>query len=270
MEVHTAMNNGRRPSVLLLIARGVWLEVGRREQHLALFILMGLYLVIAIGARLAGNTQEEAVSLMLNMGLWLSASLSAVLTLLTGANVLTSEFETRTIYPLLAKSVERKEVLLGKALATVVCGWVILSLFTILTVGTWTATFPLPGQDLVMFFQAFVLQMVAIGVLAAVAILFSLVFPKSVAVLVAGILFFAGSPILGLIRAVFRETPLSGIIGWVLGYIPDFSKLCLFQRFTDGAPHLYWMAWFGLLVYGVVLTLFFLGVASILFERRSL
>jgi len=261
---------GDQPSAPALVARVVWLEIRRKEEYLALFILMGLYLMIAIGARLVGDTREESVALMLNMGLFLSSALAAVLTLLTASGLIPSEIENRTLYPLLAKPVHRREVILGKFFATVSAGVVVFGTFTLLTTLTWVQKFPIAGQDLLMFAQALVLQVVAIGLLASIALLLSLVLPKAVTILLAGILYFAGDPILNVIRSVTRDFIFGAGVDRLLSCIPHFSKLTLLQRFTDGAPALGGAEFLGLFLYGLIPTLVFLGLASHLFERREI
>ncbi len=253
----------------LLIAKGVWLEILRREEYLALLILMGLYLVFAIGARLVGNTQTEAVALMLNMGLWLSSALAAVLTLLTSVRAISKEIETRSLYPLLAKPVHRGEIVLGKFLAGVSAGCVAFAIFIILTTLTWTAKFPLPGQNPWMLLQALVLQLLALGLLGSFSMALSLVTPTSVAILVAGFLYFAGTPALNLINTLLRDSVIAAPVKWILAYIPQFSHLCLLQRFTDGAAALPLSEWLALLAYGMILTFGFLVIATKLFERRA-
>ncbi len=261
--------SGKPTPAPLLIAKGVWLEILRREEYLALLILMGLYLIFAIGARLAGNTQTEAVALMLNMGLWLSSALAAVLTLITSVRAITHEIETRSLYPLLAKPVYRGEIVLGKFLAGVLAGCTTFAVFILLTTLTWTTKFPLPGQDPLMLFQALVLQLLAFTLLGSFSLALSLVTPTSVAILVAGFLYFAGTPTLNIIHTLLRDSPVATFSNWLLAYIPQFSRLCLLQRFTDGAPALPWAEWLALMAYGVVLTLGFLVIATRLFERRA-
>lgn len=254
----------------LLIARVVWLEIRRREEYLALLILMGLYLLFAIGARVVGNTQPEAVSLMLNMGLWISASLSAVLTFITAVRLIPSEIESRTLYPLLAKPVHRGEVVFGKFIATTAAGWGTLTVFCALTSLTWAATFPLPGQHLGMFVQAFILQLGAVMLLCSLSLFLSLVVPRSVALLVMGMLYFGGGSIFNVVRSAVRDTAGSAVVNWLLDYIPNFAKLTLFQRFTDGAPALPMMEWLGLMAYTILLSLLLLAVSTRIFERKAI
>jgi ABC-type transport system involved in multi-copper enzyme maturation permease subunit len=249
----------------VLVARVVWLEIRRREEYKALLILMGLYLAFALSARAVGNTQEESVALMLNMGLWLSASLSALLTLLCAARLIPSEIEARTLYPLLAKPVTRGEVLLGKVLASVAAGWGCLALFTFLTAVTWAAEFPLEGQDSLMFLQAFLLQAAALLMLATFSVLLSLALPLSAAILIAGLFYFGGGSALNLLESLSGQ---SARVTWMTHYLPHFDKLCLLQRFTDGAPALPWGEWAGLMGYALALALFFLSVSARLFAKK--
>ena len=263
-----AQSSGISP--VLLSARVVWLEITRREQYFALLILMGLYLFFAVGARLAGNTQAEAVALLLNMGLWLASALAAVLTLISSARALTMEMEMQTLYPLLAKPVARGEILLGKWLASMLAGWLCFGVFGILTVLTWTAQFPLPGQSMQMFAQSIPLQLAALGLLASSGLLLSLLLPPSVSILIGGFLYFGGGLVSNLLMTLMRDSRLSLWIDALLQYLPQFSKLCLLQRFTDGAPPLSWGEWSLLLIYSIGVTFAFLGLANRLFDRRSL
>ena len=265
---HTRAEGASSPP--MLVARSVWLEILRREEHSAIFILMGLYLLLAIGARLTGGTRPEAVALMLNMGLWLSAALAAVLILVNGARLIPNEIEARTLYPLLAKPIRRHEVVLGKIIATTVAGWAVFVLFILLTTLTWTAAFPLPGQDLLMFGQAVLLQALALLMLCSLTVLSSLLLPKAVTILLVGFLYFGGTPTLNIVRSAFRETAIFPVVDWVLWYVPDFSRLCLLQRFTDGASPLVFLEWLALLGYGAVFSIVFLALSTFIFEKRSL
>lgn len=260
----------KAPSPPVLVARSVWLEMLRREEHSAVFILMGLYLVAAIGARLVGGTRPEAVALMLNMGLWLSSALAALLTLLNGARLIQNEIEARTLYPLLAKPIRRHEVILGKLLATTIAGGAIFGLFTLLTTLIWTAAFPLPGQDLLMFGQAILLQVFALLLLCSLTLLSSLVLPKAVTILLVGFLYFGGAPALNVVRSVLHDTAIYPLVDWMLWYIPDFSRLCLLQRFTDGAAALGFLEWLALLGYATVFSFGFVGMSTFILGKRSL
>jgi len=260
----------RPASPYLLVARVVWLEVRRREEYLALFILMGLYLVFALGARLVGNAETESVALMLNMGLWLSGALAAVLTLVSAARLIPTEIEARTLYPLLAKPIRRSQVLIGKFLAATIAGWFCFLLFTLLTTMTWAAKFPLPGQDPLMLLQALVLQLLALALLASLSLFLSLIVPVAVAIVVSAVLYFGGTALFNVIRSLLDGTAAETIADWALYYLPHFSRLCLLQRFTDGGPCLLWSHWLYLALYSTVASLLLLAISSRLFERQRL
>ena len=255
------------PPAPVLIARSVWLEIRRREEYQALFVPMAVYLAFAFGARLVGANQREAQSLMLNMGLSMSAALSAILTLVTAARLIPAEIESGTLYPLLAKPVHRYEVLLGKFLASVAAGWGAFAVFTLLTrlftVGD-------PEQSSAMFLQACTLQLVALFLLCSISFLFSMLLPKSAAILLAGLLYFGWTPLANIVRSTTRSTWCGWILEVALSFVPDFSQLTLLQRFTDGGSRLPWGECFLLGVYGVVPALLALAASNFLFERKSL
>lgn len=73
-----------------------------------------------------------------------------------------------------------------------------------------------------------------------------------------------------MLMTLMRDSRLSLWIDALLQYLPQFSKLCLLQRFTDGAPPLSWGEWSLLLIYSIGVTFAFLGLANRLFDRRSL
>ena len=78
------------------------------------------------------------------------------------------------------------------------------------------------------------------------------------------------TPILNIVRSLARDLPMAKAVDWTLSLIPDFSKLTLFQRFTDGASALGPGELFGLVLYAAVPSLLFLAVAGILFERKEI
>jgi ABC-type transport system involved in multi-copper enzyme maturation permease subunit len=253
-----------------LLARVIWCEILRKEEYQAVLILMGLYLLFAFGGRLIGLNQSEAVSLLINLGLWLSATLSALLTLIISVRSMTAEIESHTVYPLLAKPVQRSEVVLGKFVGVVLAGWICFGGFIGFTLVIWLAAIPLPGQDLLMLCQALLLHLVALGLLGALGILFSLLMPTSVAILISGFLYFLGSAVVDIIRGLTGESVGGGLVSAVLGYLPQFAKLSLMQRFTDGAGHLEWGVWVLLVAYGVLYTLVGLVFSMRVFVKRRL
>ena len=60
------------------------------------------------------------------------------------------------------------------------------------------------------------------------------------------------------------------LAGWCAAYLPDFSKLNLITRYTDGIAPLAPGEFLGLFAYGVLFTLAALSVAIWRFRSRSL
>lgn len=249
-----------------LVSRTVWLEIRRREEYAALLILMGVYLLFALAAQAGGLRSPQASSFLLNMGLVASATLAAILTILSAARVLPSELERRTIYPLLAKPIERRDLLLGKFLACTGAGMTSLLCFA---AASWLLTSRLPEQQTLVAVQALVLQSLALCVLAALALCVSLFVPPAVTILLSGVVYFAGGPVAAALRSMVADS-IAQPIGWLAGYLPDFTRFSLFTRYTDGGPPLPWHEFGAAFIYGLVLTLFFLMVAAYRFERRAL
>lgn len=245
----------------LLVARTVWLEILRREEYAAFLILMGLYVVFAAAARLAGLNSAESACFLLNMGLVASSFFAALLTAATAARVIPAELERRTLYVLLAKPLQRHELILGKFLASTFAGWMALLGFC---AATWLCTVRLPEHQPLLLAQALGLQLVALALLAALGMCLSLALPASAALLLTLGLYAFGSVLVNVLR------PVGGAAAAVLAYVPDFGKLNLLTRYTDGGPPLPWADFAGLMLYGVAITLFVLWLSVRLFERRSL
>jgi ABC-type transport system involved in multi-copper enzyme maturation permease subunit len=109
------------------------LEIKRRKDVYVLSILIGIYLVFVLVTRIVGIDSEETARFLLNLGLSVAFFLAAVLTASAAGRQLSSEWEDRTIYPLLAKPVSRLEVILGKWLGVVIAGSIVMLVLSLLT-----------------------------------------------------------------------------------------------------------------------------------------
>ena len=255
------------PSPALLVAKNVWLEIRRREEYSALVILLGLYVVFALIARFAGATDEYSTSFMLNLGLSASGALAAILTLVAAARQIPSEVETKSIHTLLACPLTRAEFLLGKFLGAVVAGWVAFSLFV---ATTWILTGRLPEQNVAVFFQAFLVQALALSKLAALTLLLSLLGPKAVTIVLGGALFFGGVPLGNAFHTLAPDSFLGTAMKGVAAFLGQLGQIPLFTRFTDGGPPLSWGTFGSLILQNVIASLALLFLASRAFEKRRL
>jgi ABC-type transport system involved in multi-copper enzyme maturation permease subunit len=250
-----------RFSAIGLISRGVWLELLRRQDLYVCGMIMMLFLLGVVIVRIVGIDTPATGTFMLNMGMGLSAISAHVLLLLLAIRQFPSEIENRTLYPMLARPVRRSDVVLSKWLAVSGCGIVV---YVVLTSVTWLSVPKLEPYDGLLLMQVLLFQCLSLGVLAGLAILFSLVMPRGIAMLLGILLYFAGA---GLRRFAGQGT---GLLRLLAGYIPDFGKLDLTTRYTDGIPALSAFDAGLLLAYAVALVWASVLLAMLVFERRRL
>jgi len=252
---------------LLLIGRGVWIELFRRKDLAVLLILMGLYVLGVWVVRLVGIKNPSTATFLLNLGMTLAYFCAHVLTLLIAARQLPDEIENRTLYPLLARPVERHTVIVGKWLACVACGAATLLLLFLLG---WIPVPKMESYHGVMLIQTLVLHVASLSVLAALAMALSLLVPRGVNLVLLALWFVVGRNVLGFLTARFEEAGLKEIALWFSAYLPDFSKLNLITRYTDGIAPLAGGSFLGLLLYGAVFSAVALLLAAYVFRRRPL
>ncbi len=143
------------------------LELWRRNDMFALLVLAVVLLVPLSLARPFGAVgatryfDEAALLLVWGYSLFISLGI--------GGRLFTSEFASRSVYPLLAKPVSRGELLVGKYLGAVVASWSALAFFYAL----WAVAASVRGGECLTacFFQAFALHalFMALAVAAALA-----------------------------------------------------------------------------------------------------
>ena len=252
---------------LLWIGRGVAIELIRRKDLYVLFLLMAVFVVGALAVNLVGIDNPSTATFLLNLGLTLAYVFAHVLTLLLAARQLPTEIENRTIYPLLARPISRETLLLGKWGACTACGVLV---FVPLFLMGWIAVPKLEAYDPALLVQALALQVVSLGLTAALALGLSLVVQKGVAIALTGGLLFFGHSLFGFIQSVIAENRFSTIFRWLTLYVPDFSKLSLLTRYTDGVGAVSITTFAGLLVYGTLFSIVTLAFSSLAFRRRAL
>ena len=250
-----------------LIGGGVVIELTRRKDVYVLLFLMGLFLMVTLAVRLVGVEQAATGTFLLNLGMTLAVHAAHVLTLLLAARQVPDELENRTLYPLLAKPVRRDTLLLAKWLACALCGSLVLGVLMLLG---WGPAPRLETYSALTLFQALALLPLSLALLAALALALSLFVPRGTALLAAGGLYFAGPPLLALLHdraaGVAQPVPLA----WLAAYLPDFAKLNLVTRYTDGIGPLPASTFTGLAAYAAVFTIVLLTAAICRFRRRPL
>lgn len=255
---------------MAILGRGVFIELIRRKEFYVLLILMMIY-VIGVGiAGIVGIENEATLVFLLNLGIafaWMSAHL---LTLLTAARQIPFELENRTLHPLLAKPVSRRDYILGKWIAVWGSGLASFLVLFGLSWIPWLAYPNAPVLNAVMLVQALLSNALSLGLLAGLGLLFSLLVPQGVNVTLLGILVFFGTQALNFARAPFLNTPSEGLARWVTAYAPDFTMMNLFNRYTDGAGPVGSVQFLGLVILIALQISVTLALAGHLFQRRTL
>lgn len=250
-----------------LIGRGVTIELLRRKDAYVLLLMMGIFLVGTMTVRILGVEEPATGTFLLNLGMSLAFYAAHLLTLLLSARQLPDEIENRTIYPLLAKPVDRTVLILAKWAACAVCGTGILAVLTAL------GWFPAPRMESYSpgtLWQALALFPLSLAMLAALALCLSLLLPRAMAALIAAGLFLGSHAAIAVASRIADTHPLAAPAAWCARYLPDFNKFNLITRYTDGIAPLGSAAFGGLLLYGALCTALYLAVAAALFRRRPL
>jgi ABC-type transport system involved in multi-copper enzyme maturation permease subunit len=264
-----SMENSRSNAVhpVLIIGRGVFIEILRRKDIYLLLILAFIFFIGIFVMNLVGIENSATATFLLNLGLSIACFLAHILTLLCASRQIPSELNNGTIYPLLAKPVRRSQFYIGKWFAVSLTGF--LTLLILLIIG-WVPVPKMQSFSSLLLLQGIVLLGVSICLLAALSLLFSLIFPKGVNIVLLALLVFLGSKFINFIRMQSLDSSFSGIVKWCTAYIPDFSLLNLITRYTDGIGPLKFLEFSALFLYGSVFTAVSLFVGIAIFRKRSL
>ena len=111
---------------------------------------------------------------------------------------------------------------------------------------------------------------VAIGLLASWTLCFSIAMPRALAVVLLGSWVVAGDTISSFLLNGMANPSARALARWVLGYLPDFAKLDMITRYTDGIGALAPGEFGGLVLYGLVCIGFALALAVAMFRRKVL
>lgn len=247
---------------IALISRAVMLEVVRRQEFFIILILVAIYLMAALVFRIVGIEDGSTGTFLLNLGMKVSYLACIILVVLTASRQIPFELENRTIYPLLAKPLTRAEYFLGKWAAASLVG--IIS-FVILLALSWGLTPKMEYYNSVLLAQTVLSGCFSFMILAAFTLMLSLLVPQPVNIMIIAVLVGGGEKIAGVFRFIIGES------GNVLGaYIPQFSRLDLITRYTDGIGPVPPQEFALLVLYCAAWTGLALSAGVIFFQRRSI
>lgn len=241
----------------------VWLEGLRRKEFYAFFIVAFLFILTAFAIRMVGVENPATGTFVLNLGMTYCSFAAHLMVIILGARMIPVEIENRTIYPILAKPVNRFTYLLGKWLATGLFG---SAAFLVLLLFVWGASPKLEEYDTLLFLQMIFLQGISLFALSAMAILFSLIFPPAVSLILSLMVFFFGGKISGFLVLHFQAE----LLRWLIQLIPDYTRMNLITRYTDGIEPVSFGLLFWLVFYGVILTVSAVLFSNGIFQKRPL
>lgn len=249
------------------LVRLSFLELWRRNDIFGLLIL-GLALMVPLsmaspfGAAGASRYLDE-MALLLIWGFSLFIALGA------GQRLFPPEFDSRTIYPLLAKPISRGRLLVGKYLGAVCASWSALAFFYVLFVGSvllrgggFAAELP---QAIILHF-AFVALAVSVSLLGSLLMTASANLTLSSVVLV-GMFFF------GRRLPVYADS-VSGALSWLvkLAYViaPHAEFFDMRQRLIHGWGAVEPLVFIVAIAYAFVYVSLLLGAAAMVLKRKKL
>lgn len=244
-----------------------FIELWRRNDIFAL-VLLGLALMVPLSMATPFGA-EGALRYLDEMALLLVWGFSLFVALGAGQRLFPPEFESRTIYPLLAKPVSRGRLLVGKYIGAVAASWSALAFFYVLFVasvllrgGAFSAELP---QAVVLHF-AFVALAVAVSLLGSLLVTASANLSLSAIVLVG--MFFFGR------RIPEYAEGLNPALAWILKGIyavaPHAEFFDMRQRLIHGWGAVDGIVFVTVLVYAAVYVSVLLLLASLALGRKRL
>lgn len=250
------------------LARLALIDLYRRKDLVVVFLLA--LLILGPLAFLKPYGLEGAARYLHEIALLLLWLASGILSLGVAARQFPPEFESRTIYPLLAKPVTRGTLLLGKYLGAGAASLSVLAVFylaygvmTGLRQGVW---FP------EVLLQAIVLHAGCVLVVTALGMLGSLVLTPAANLTIGGIVTVAmliGGQRLPLLAAEQPE-PLGAVLTAIHWIAPHVEFFDLRQRVVHAWPPISWKICLAALAYAVGYAGLCLTLAHRVFHRRQL
>ena len=248
------------------IARIVWMELLRKKDVYVLLILLGVMLLALVSLNIFGL--GGAVGYVKDAGILMAWVFSAILAVAVSSRALPHEEARGTIYPLLAKPLTRWELVAGKWLGT----WTLTSATLILFYGLVLAVVAAKDGQFVpaTFCQGVVLHIMALAVLCAVSILFSVrLNPDAAATLsyLSAVTAFLVLPRVP--EFLVREHGLTANILLALYYmLPRAELFDLRRRLVHGYGPISWYVFATIVAYGLLYVGLFLLLAWFAFRNK--
>lgn len=253
-----------------LIAKSVLIEAIRRKEIYAIVLMSTLL----IGAVMTVDFFELTglVKFYREIALRIMSTATALTVIVLAARQLPREFETRTIYPLLAKPISRMTFLFGKLLGVMCAAGFCFALF----MGIYIAgSFYLGGAIPVgIFLQYIYLQMVLMLILATLSFWLSMLLNLDAAITCSVIFFIASSTMSAAFSYLYDYSTSFGqtMIKVLTFTVPQLTLFDLSEKAVHATIWPPIPAWVmgSLTLYGGVYAAVFFGAAIFVFSRRAL
>jgi ABC-type transport system involved in multi-copper enzyme maturation permease subunit len=207
------------------------------------------------------------IQVMSEFGLATLSIVGLLLAVFIGAGMLGREIHNKTMYTLLAKPVERYQVVVGKflgLLATLTLNYAILSLVLF-------TTLKLLGGGSVQLLIAVVMLLIELAVITAAALFFSTITNTTIAAMMTLVFYIAGhyNDLLE-IGMVSRHSPLYGLLLRTIYYlVPNLEHFNVRDAVVYGAGIDMAVAGYSAL-YGICYTVVLLCAAALIFTRKDM
>lgn len=253
-----------------LIAKTVLLESVRRKEIYAIVLLSAVFIAFLGSVRffqiegIGKFYRETALKIM---------SIATALTVIfLAARQLPREFESRTIYPLLAKPVSRLEFILGKFFGVMLAGAFCYLLFTIIFV--FGILYLHSKINWIVYLQEFYLIMLMLGIVASLSFALSMILHLDAAITISALLFLLSQIITTTISYLYDYLGSGGKIAMRIFniIIPQLTLFDLSAKIVHQevwGPISFW-AMRTLTIYAFAYILIFLAAGYLLFRRKAL
>lgn len=258
-----------------LIANSVLIEAVRRRE---------IYVIVLVSCLLIGAVMsldffglQELTKFYREIALKTMSIATALTVVVLASRQLPREFETRTIYPLLAKPVSRTAFLLGKLLGVLLAAAFCFGLFMLIYVG---GTYYLGGSvPWGIFLQYLYLQMLMMLILATLAFWLSMVLNLDAAITVGVLFYLFAATLTSMVSYIFDHVGRLGqmVLVFLTYVIPQLTLFDLSEKavHADGRTGITWdpisaEAILLLTLYGGFFAGLYFAFAMICFRRRAL
>ncbi len=254
--------------VIEAIGRVTFLEIVRDRILYNILVCALLLLILSFLASSMSYIRPERI--ILDFGLSAVVLSCCLVGVLTGAGLLTKEFERRTLYVALSHPITRTQFLLGKfagLVAVILVNWVLLSAVYLLILSYVAEKTGVISETLGVGLLLGLIQSIMIS---SVAVFFSSFSTTSLSVMVSIGLYLTGSNIsqLRLVATRLKSPAGAFSINALAAVLPNFEYFNLGTQVTYGLP----VSWrfVGLSVlYGLVVVGFLLLLAGVFIQGRE-